>query len=182
MALSTLKPGRSLDSWEEFETFLKELETVNFYPLRFKDKKTIVSYNKVLKGPALDEKWKFKHATVICKHSGKPTSRSKDHTRPNQFQFACECPFHFKIVFNTLDEKFLIPKTGNLNESEAGFVDAAVKMDVLPGKIASELKLKYNKYVTSKDIENRRQLVQEQVELFAKYPEAIQLDGTHRTI
>ncbi|KZR98796.1 Uncharacterized protein APZ42_005624, partial [Daphnia magna] len=173
------------------------------------------------------------------------TSRSKDHTRPNQFQFACDCPFNFKIVFNPVEEKFCIQKTGfnithgnhsisaehiqlyhrmrNLNDDESEFIDTAVKMDVLPGKIASELKLKYNKYVTSKDIENRRQQVQglstsewgatsekfellcaggsiihvdtdnegeinliyiqlqEQVELFSKYPEVIQLDGTHRT-
>ncbi|KZS05478.1 Uncharacterized protein APZ42_031304, partial [Daphnia magna] len=167
-----------------------------------------------LKGPALDEKWKFKHTTVICKHSGKPTSRSKDHTRQNQFQFACECPFNFKIVFNSLDKTFVIPKTGfNINhenhEISAEHIQLYHRIRIL--------------YVTSKDIENHRQLVlglstsewgatseklellraggsiihvdtdddgevnlnyiqlQEQVELFAKYPEAIQLDGTHRT-
>lgn len=43
-----------------------------------------------LKGPAWDEKSKFKHATVICKHSKKFTYPTKDHTRLNQFQFTCD--------------------------------------------------------------------------------------------
>jgi hypothetical protein len=48
MALDSLKPGKTFSSWEEVEKFLKELESVNFFPLRFDDTKTIVSYNKAV--------------------------------------------------------------------------------------------------------------------------------------
>lgn len=48
MALASLKPGKTFDNWDEVLSFLKELETVNFYPLRFIDKKTISSYNKAV--------------------------------------------------------------------------------------------------------------------------------------
>ena len=48
MALDSLKPGKTFSSWEEVEKFMKELESVNFFPLRFDDTKTIVSYNKAV--------------------------------------------------------------------------------------------------------------------------------------
>ena len=102
MALETLKPGKTFDSWDEVLSFLQELETVNFYLLRFIDKKTMASYNKAvsfeneyfldesiylsmfivqLKNNFLDEKLQFKHATAICKHFGPPISRPKDYSR-----------------------------------------------------------------------------------------------------
>jgi hypothetical protein len=48
MALENLKPGKTFDSWDEVLSFLQELETVKFLPLRFIDKKTIASYNKAV--------------------------------------------------------------------------------------------------------------------------------------
>ena len=133
MALESLRPGKTFLSWDEVEKFLKELETVNFFPLRFEDTKTIGSYNKAvrqkcmisndlklnhlfiwfhLKGPKLDEKWRFKHATVVCKHYGKPISRSTTNTWPNQNQYECECPFKYRLVFDPVMENFVVQPRG----------------------------------------------------------------------
>ena len=67
----------------------------------------------------LDDKLEFKHATVICKHFGPPTSRPKDHLRPNQNQFASHSPFIFRIVYQPALEKFVVQAKGiNLKHTE----------------------------------------------------------------
>ena len=48
MALELLKVGARFPSWEAVEAAIKELEEVNFFPLRFGDKKSISSYNKAV--------------------------------------------------------------------------------------------------------------------------------------
>ena len=45
MAFELLKVGARFPSWEAVEAVIKELEEVNFFPLRFGDKKSISSYN-----------------------------------------------------------------------------------------------------------------------------------------
>jgi hypothetical protein len=48
MAFELLKVGARFPSWEAVEAVIKELEEVNFFPLRFGDKKSISSYNKTV--------------------------------------------------------------------------------------------------------------------------------------
>ena len=97
-------------------------------------------------------------------------------------------------------------------------MDSAVRIYVQPSKVASEVNNQFRKFLTAKDIQNRRQKIEgislryifndlrsepgnivhvttdadnevnmiyiqlrEQRELFKCYPEAAQLDGTHRT-
>jgi hypothetical protein len=48
MAFELLKVGARFPSWEAVEAVIKELEEVNFFPLRFGDKKSISSYNKAV--------------------------------------------------------------------------------------------------------------------------------------
>lgn len=72
-----------------------------------------------LKNNFLDEKLQFEHASVICKHFGAPISRPKDHSRPNQNQFAYNCPIRFRLVYQPTLEKFVVQARGiNLSHTD----------------------------------------------------------------
>lgn len=47
-----------------------------------------------------------------------------------------------------------------MEANELEFIDVAVRIDVASSKVASEVNAQFKKFVTSKDIENRRQKVQ----------------------
>ncbi|KZS09766.1 Cell division ftsj-like protein [Daphnia magna] len=133
-------------------------EQLSYLIYEYVDKKTIASYNKVLKGPAWDEKSKFKHATVI--------------------------------FFNPLDEKCVI-KTTLVQYYQRKPCDLRRPQTTIPqneGATSEKLELLHDGgsiiHVDTND-EGEVNLIyiqlQEQLEPFAKYPEAIQLDDTHRT-
>lgn len=106
--LESLKKGKEFWSFEEMELFFERLCDDNFFPLKVKDSKTILSYNKTLKEP-LDLKWRYKHVDITCSHFGEHKSRSEGH-RPNQKVYANEYPFRVRVVFKPAAEKFIVMK------------------------------------------------------------------------
>lgn len=104
--LESLKKGKEFLSFEEMELFFERLCDENFFPLKVKDSKTILSYNKKLKEP-LDLKWRYKYVDITCSHFGEHKSRSEGH-RPNQKVYANECPFRVHVVFKPDAEKFIV--------------------------------------------------------------------------
>ncbi|KZS05382.1 Uncharacterized protein APZ42_031446 [Daphnia magna] len=102
--LDSIALDKEFATFEDIEKTIKELETVLFYPLQFGYAKTIVAYKKSIKNP-LDEKWRYKHVHVQCSHFGKHKSRSAG-IRPNQSVYSIKCPFHFRVVFFPLLDKF----------------------------------------------------------------------------
>ncbi|EFX66392.1 hypothetical protein DAPPUDRAFT_116438 [Daphnia pulex] len=90
------------------ELFFERLCDDNFFPLKVKDSKTILSYNKTLKEP-LDLKGRYKYVDITCSHFGEHKFRSEGH-RPNQKVYANECPFRVRVVFKPAAEKFIVMK------------------------------------------------------------------------
>ena len=69
----------------------------------------------------IDEKFVYLTALIACTHYGKPRKRGKD-LRPNQFVFACGCPFSFRVSYSCKQKLLVIV---NCNTTHQGHLVSA---------------------------------------------------------
>ena len=124
----------------------------------------------------IDEKFVYLTALIACTHYGKPRKRGKD-LRPNQFVFACDCPFSFRVSYSCKQKLLVIVNCntthqGHLVSAEAiktyhikknitpealNYAKDALGDGAIPRRVQHTIKENYNMYVPSKFFQNVKQ-------------------------
>jgi len=124
----------------------------------------------------IDEKFVYLTAMIACTHYGKPRKRGKD-LRPNQFVFACGCPFSFRVSYSCKQKLLVIincntTHQGHLVSAEAiktyhikknitpealNYAKDALDDGAIPRRVQNTIKENYNMYVPSKFFQNVKQ-------------------------
>ena len=125
----------------------------------------------------IDEKFVYLTAFITCSHYGKHRTRGKA-VRPNQFVFACGCPFSFRVSYSFKQKMLVILKCtttheGHVVSAEAiktyqikknlppealSYVKDALKDGAVPRRVMQHtIKKTYDLYVPSQFIQNIKQ-------------------------